>query len=281
MTPAASREWLETFIELYKSEPCLWKTKSTEYYDRSKKNAAYEKLVKKLQEIEPTATRESVIRKINNIRCTYKKEYNKVIASMTQSNDSVYEPRLWYYNLLSFLDNQDSIKISPSDSDNTNESTQQTLYNSLGWVADTEQKVTEVDWNLKYLALHGGRESVDTHFTSDHSLTCSTPKCTPGPSSGPSATPQQFSSVKEERSDVVGKLVALKLKDLSRDQALLAEKIINETLFEAELGRLTTEHWVQARSQTTTYCSLCNSELLDLPVPVLEYSITDFNLDNT
>ena len=41
------------FIEIYKDEPCLWKIKSEDYHDRTKKNAAYAKLCVKLQEIEP------------------------------------------------------------------------------------------------------------------------------------------------------------------------------------------------------------------------------------
>lgn len=67
------REWTEEFIDIYRSEPCRWKVKQKEYHDRNKKYAAYLKLILKLREIEPDANKESVIRKINNLRCTYKK----------------------------------------------------------------------------------------------------------------------------------------------------------------------------------------------------------------
>ena len=55
------------FIELYRSEPCLWQVKSEEYHDRTKKDVAYSKLVKKLEELEPGATKKSVVMKINSL----------------------------------------------------------------------------------------------------------------------------------------------------------------------------------------------------------------------
>lgn len=43
----------------------------------------------------------------------------------------------------------------------------------------------------------------------------------------------------EDRFDVFGRNVAQKLRTLSNDQRIYAEKVINEALFEAELGCLT------------------------------------------
>lgn len=57
---------------------------------------------------------------------------------------------------------------------------------------------------------------------------------------------------KEDRYDILGKNVALKMRDVSDNtQRLVAEKIINETLFMAEMGQLT---------QTHTICRSDNSE---------------------
>lgn len=44
--------------------------------------------------------------------------------------------------------------------------------------------------------------------------------------------------LKEDRFDIFGKNVAVKLRDLPKDQRLIAEKIINDTLFQAEMGNL-------------------------------------------
>ncbi|KAK5650681.1 hypothetical protein RI129_001710 [Pyrocoelia pectoralis] len=51
---------LEEFIEIYKSEPCLWRIKSKEYHDRDVREAACDRLVTKLKEIEPDANKSSV-----------------------------------------------------------------------------------------------------------------------------------------------------------------------------------------------------------------------------
>ena len=69
------------FIGLYRSEPCLWQVKSEEYHDRTKKDVAYSKLVKKLEELEPGATKKPVLMKINSLRSAYRKEKKNVEAS--------------------------------------------------------------------------------------------------------------------------------------------------------------------------------------------------------
>lgn len=57
------RDWTEEFIEMYHSEPCLWKIKQKEYHNQRKKDAAYAKLILKSREIELDANKESVIKK--------------------------------------------------------------------------------------------------------------------------------------------------------------------------------------------------------------------------
>lgn len=44
--------------------------------------------------------------------------------------------------------------------------------------------------------------------------------------------------LKDDRFDIFGKNVAVKLRDLPKDQRLMSEKIINDTLFQAEMGNL-------------------------------------------
>ena len=66
-------EFLSEFIELYRSFPCLWKIKSHEYSDRNKKDLAYAELVKKYKEFDPSAERNTVVKKINALRTVYNK----------------------------------------------------------------------------------------------------------------------------------------------------------------------------------------------------------------
>lgn len=69
-----AKQNLEEFIVLFRDLPCLWQTKSKDYHDRTKKAAAYEKLVQKLKEVEPQATKDCVLKEINNLRSSYRKE---------------------------------------------------------------------------------------------------------------------------------------------------------------------------------------------------------------
>ena len=58
-----SKDFLLEFIELFQQEECLWKVKSKDYYNRSKKDASYRTLIEKVQEVEPDATRDTVVKK--------------------------------------------------------------------------------------------------------------------------------------------------------------------------------------------------------------------------
>lgn len=97
-----NRQFVEDFIKIYESEPCLWQTKCKEYHDRNKKDAGYARLTEKLKEIEPNATKDGVIKKINNLRSAYRKEKKKLNDSLKSgaSADDVYKPKLWYFGML-------------------------------------------------------------------------------------------------------------------------------------------------------------------------------------
>ena len=110
------REFLTEFIELYRNFTCLWKIKSAEYSDRNKKDLAYAELIQKYKEFDPSADRNTVVKKVNALRTVYKKERAKVITSLNASTETedVYKPSLWYYDLFQFLDDQDSVRSAGS-----------------------------------------------------------------------------------------------------------------------------------------------------------------------
>lgn len=100
---------LSEFIEIYRSHPCLWKIKSKEYRNKLKKDAAYKLLVEKLREINETANKDDVVKKINSLRSCFRKEYKKAIASWRSdtSTENTYIPNLWYFDSLLFLKDQE------------------------------------------------------------------------------------------------------------------------------------------------------------------------------
>ncbi|KAM3958843.1 uncharacterized protein ACR2FA_007146 [Aphomia sociella] len=103
------REFLIDCIQLYRNLPALWKVKSKLYYDRDKKNKAYDLLLAKYNEMFPNATKEDVKRKFNILRTNYRKELKKYITSMKSgaSTDSIYESTLWYFEEMNFLHDQE------------------------------------------------------------------------------------------------------------------------------------------------------------------------------
>lgn len=102
-------DFLIEFIEMYRSLPCLWRVKSSDYSNRQKKAEAYDKLLSLCKSVCPTATLELVKNKIANLRTVFKKELKKVEASVNAgaSGDEIYIPRLWYFDLLKFTIDQD------------------------------------------------------------------------------------------------------------------------------------------------------------------------------
>jgi hypothetical protein len=111
-----SKDFLLDFIELFRQEECLWRVKSKDYFNRSKKDSSYQILIRKLQEVEPDATRDTVVKIINNLRSAFRKEHKKVLKSQVSGAgaEEMYVPRLWYYNQFRFLCDQEAPHSSTS-----------------------------------------------------------------------------------------------------------------------------------------------------------------------
>lgn len=105
-----SREFISELIDLYRQNECLWKIKSKEHSDKHKKNAAYHILIEKMKEVDPAANKDMVVKKINSLRTCFRKElkkYNSSLKSGTGTED-IYKPSLWYFDMLTFLTDQET-----------------------------------------------------------------------------------------------------------------------------------------------------------------------------
>lgn len=96
--------WVE-FIELYRNSPALWKSKSEEYKNKKLKEDSYNQMVIKLQEVDPLANKETVRKKINILRVSYRRELKRVLKShkRTEKLSDHHSPSLWYYDKMDFL----------------------------------------------------------------------------------------------------------------------------------------------------------------------------------
>ncbi|KAL7632341.1 UNVERIFIED_CONTAM: hypothetical protein RMT77_017344 [Armadillidium vulgare] len=111
-----SKEFITDVIEMYKGYPCLWKIKSDDFKNRNLKDKAYGELVKKFQEVDPKADKQVVLKKFSSWRNSWKKEFKKVKESLKLGSDTdlIYTPKLWYFEILSFIEDQEIIHKSPS-----------------------------------------------------------------------------------------------------------------------------------------------------------------------
>ncbi|XP_041979929.1 uncharacterized protein LOC121733669 [Aricia agestis] len=111
-----SMEAVSEFINLLREHPCLWKVRSRDYTARHKRNMAYDELVKYCRTIGfPSANREFVTKKIQNLRGAFRKELKKVLEARRQN--VVYQPSLWYYEQMMFIRDQDANTSNATDDD--------------------------------------------------------------------------------------------------------------------------------------------------------------------
>ncbi|XP_050668606.1 uncharacterized protein LOC126967941 [Leptidea sinapis] len=219
-------------------------TKKKQRLHRDKKEAAYKLLIEKLREIEPGANKDVVVKKINNLRSNVRKEKKKYEQSLKSgaSADDVYRIKLWYYDLFNFIHDQCTPRESSSNLDSDDENS-------------CEKDNTEDSSNA---AEEYSSNSVSTHnearsTSSNNNNSSRPPKPCKTKRKDESLANEVLESVRdhfkrprpivtEDRCDIIGKNVAMKLRALDAKQIIVAEKLINDLLFEAEIGNLTPEH---------------------------------------
>ncbi|GBP33934.1 hypothetical protein EVAR_23281_1 [Eumeta japonica] len=228
---------------LRRSHPCLWQIKNKDYHNRDKKEAAYKLLIEKLSEIEPDANKEVVVKKINNLRSNVRKEKKKYDQSLKSgaSADDVYHIKLWYYDLFNFVHDQCTPRESSSNLDSDDENS-------------CERDNTEDSSNAdeKYSSNSVSTDNNEARSTSSNNNSSRPPKPCETKRKDESIANEVLESVRdhfkrprpivtEDRCDIIGKNVAMKLRALDAEQIIVAEKLINDLLFEAEIGHLTSE----------------------------------------
>ncbi|XP_064554893.1 uncharacterized protein LOC135439943 isoform X1 [Drosophila montana] len=92
------KEVMEEFISCYRHFTALWDNASIDYLSKKKKAPGYQELLKILRRVNREASVQDVKRKINSLRCCYRREIRKI-----QSSYDGYEPRLWWFHMMDFL----------------------------------------------------------------------------------------------------------------------------------------------------------------------------------
>ncbi|KAF5272444.1 hypothetical protein FQA39_LY07912 [Lamprigera yunnana] len=260
------------FIATYRSEPCLWRIKSREYHDRDVREAAYDRLITKLKEIEPDANKSSVVKKINNFRSNVRKEKKKRDMSRKSGagTDNVYSPKLWYFDLFDFLGDQDVPSTSSSNLDDEDvsemdeEGTEGTIQQTPLIEEVSEQTIVTPNHRTRpkkkklQAPLHPniGKKRKSEELTNDILVSVRDHFKKPPP--------------QDDRYDLMGKSIALRIRALEKRQRLIVEKKINDIIFEAEMGLMNTP----TNSYNLVYQSSSSSTT---PSPSPNESFYEFN----
>ncbi|CAH1396348.1 unnamed protein product [Nezara viridula] len=203
-------------LEMYKSHKFLWDPMHSLYYNKDVRNQGLNNLLAVYKQLHPDATIVSLRKKLENMRNTFNKECKKVEDSKSTEQDAnkVYVPKLWYFEHMRFLIGK---KISRSDKNPFEDFKESEMM--------SEQSTQEPE-----------TPSADESLPPPPKKIKKNPKNTAEEMLGLAA---EYFNTPESESEVVAKGWAMKLNRLSPDQRLFAEKIINDTLFEAQLGNLT------------------------------------------
>ncbi|KAE9525968.1 hypothetical protein AGLY_013910 [Aphis glycines] len=216
--------WLE-FIALYQTFPELWKVKSEVYKNRIKKDAAYEKLVEKMKEIDPKANRDLVRAKINSLRTSYRRELKKVKSSQKSGAgaDDIYEPSLWYYYEIDFLRDQDTQLQGTSTLDSNDEIVDVVEENNDETVVEDSflfQTIPQSTPNKKFTLKRKAPTDEESKRSKLLDMAC-----------------QRLQKPTSD-SQVLAKAWGIEFDKMKADQQLYAKKFIDDIIYEGRLGNL-------------------------------------------
>ncbi|XP_022221747.1 uncharacterized protein LOC111073641 [Drosophila obscura] len=267
--PDECRHYLRAFIHTYRDLPVLWDTSMRDYTNREKRAEAYLRLVPIYHYLKRDATVEDVKKKINTLRTNYRKEL-KVMESAVRSGTH-HSPRCWTFQELDFLRNSEKFlavnpffKNEPSFlfSENSSCSTafidqhgnpQQHYPTPRGAVGQTPNISEMFHKSFGHVQRVDSLPSASQPLHSDYGSTKrarQTPPLNNG-SGGGSASANNSHNADEllniaceylagtyPEEESIARTWTHKLRRLPREQRLLAERFINEILFEAESNNL-------------------------------------------
>ncbi|KAK7073040.1 hypothetical protein SK128_003471 [Halocaridina rubra] len=222
------RDVLLEFIQTYRDYPALWKVKSKEYTNKIARSEGIAALQDVLKELEPNCTREAVIKKINCLRSSFRREYRKIEDSKKfgTSPDDVYASSLWYFEEMMFVVDQDVSRDGCSNLDDIN--------NLDAGIAEADEAGGATPYTSQQV-----KRRRKPLFKSGHILNTEARKLD--------------ESVHKDKSgiDLFGSYVARRLHSMDQRTAIITRKLINDVLFEAEMGILNSSSRIISIPQET------------------------------
>lgn len=273
-----NRHYLRAFIQTYRDMPVLWDTSLRDYTNREKRAEAYLRLVPIYHYLKRDATVEDVKKKINTLRTNYRKELKVVESAMRSGSLHTprcwtFQELDFLRNTEKFLAVNPTFKNEPSFSFSENSSSFMEQHSSVPYPYRTVPGQTPNISEMFHKSF-GHVQKVDPlpppppptstmhqspHAQGDYGVGVSkrmrqTPPCSSS-SNNASATPTtttvsthntdellniacEYLAGTYPEEESIARTWTHKLKRLPREQRLLAERFINEILFEAESSNL-------------------------------------------
>ncbi|KAF0761611.1 MADF domain-containing protein [Aphis craccivora] len=147
MIVAMERKLISELIDEYKTCTCLWRIKDPDYKNKEMKNEAYESLLQLIKKYNESCTMDDLKRKIANLRTCYLREFKKVMDAKRYGG--IYEPSLWYYKSLEFLNDQhhseDRVRLGRSYPDNSDEDNESNETQNILVYEDADDRAASED----------------------------------------------------------------------------------------------------------------------------------------
>ncbi|KAK7070658.1 hypothetical protein SK128_012776 [Halocaridina rubra] len=222
------REVLLEFIQTYRDHPALWKVKSKAYYNKIARSKGISALQDILKELEPYCTRDDVIKKINCLRGSFRREYRKIENSKkcATSPSDVYMSSLWYFEEMLFVLDQDVPRESCANLDDINN-----LNTEIAEADGTEDATPCTSQQVKRR-----RKTLPKFRHILHTV----------PRKLDESVPKDESGI-----DLFGSYVARRIHSMDQRTAIITRKLINDVLFEAEMGSLNSSSRLISTPQET------------------------------
>ncbi|XP_034480056.1 striatin homolog [Drosophila innubila] len=112
-------DFIDDFIEEYKSNPCLWKADSVDFRNRTRRQEAYMRLIAVATRHGELYNVERTKQKINNLRCAFRhqlRKYNEVKKKGEKYEP--YCPKRRYFESLMFLKDEEIPEKKSKQTDN-------------------------------------------------------------------------------------------------------------------------------------------------------------------
>ncbi|XP_063365922.1 uncharacterized protein LOC134654386 [Cydia amplana] len=223
-------EVITEVIENYGKMPFLWKRDHEDYSNKGVRWEGYHKLLKIYRKWDEESTTTTLKKKIDNLRSNYIKEHKKVMASK-RLGCKVHVPTLWYYHLLTFLNNRSS---NVNDDENGSHS-QDPLDDQSSDNEATAIKI-EVQQTSDDEPIVKNEPSPSTRNTRKRKLGKPLIERSHPSELARRLLPSFQRNVSWEVT--YGKSIGYQMKDLKGEQLVICQKLISDAIFFAKLNKL-------------------------------------------